>query len=77
MRREIRHSDALKLGYLAKLGRAPETRPRATQHDHPTMVEKHFTVLYRPVALPIAHPLGEPKTLISQSMAAFASSYKR
>src|SRR5258707_15191609 len=45
MRREIRHSDALKLGYLAKLGRALEARPRATQHDHPAVVEKQFTVL--------------------------------
>jgi hypothetical protein len=77
MRRKIGDSDALKLCYFAKVGWALEARPRGTQHDHPAVLEKQFTVPHSRVALPIADPLGEPKTLISQSVAAFAFWYKR
>jgi hypothetical protein len=59
VRQQIRGRDAYQLGYLAKLSRSPEARPSGTQHDHATVVEQQFTVAYRPVAQPIAYPLGE------------------
>jgi hypothetical protein len=77
VRQQVGDRDALQPGDLAELGRPLEARSGGAQHDHAAVAGQQLAVPHRPVALPVAYSLGESNTLISQSIAAPASSYNR